>query len=155
MAKGNKPSREARRLNKQRKSQPSSTKTTFFKGRVTHTKIFKDYQGNTTEKTTSYNAFGLVLAILLVVCLARLAGGLGESGLPTFRSFLNMLGNAPTIPTDWIKYVSYNLDFPWFLEWLEKGLEMLGDLVSLLTFTVAGGINALIYLLYFVRWLLW
>lgn len=136
------------------------SKSTSWRGgrrTTTKTKTWTDKKGRERSKSTtgSLNVFGIVLAVLLVVCVARLAGGLGDSGLPTFQSFLKMLGNSPTVPTDWVKYVAFDINLPGWLNWLEIFVETIGDIFSLLAFTITGGINALLYFLYFLRWILW
>lgn len=116
----------------------------------------KGAYSTTTSTTTKLLGFSGVLKIIFLFLLVGLLFRVlkGNTGLPTFTSFLDTLQGVPNLSNSWLANVNLTIITDWgafngfrdFLNLLIEPIEII--------FTMINGIGqVLIYLFYFVRWL--
>lgn len=95
--------------------------------------------------------FSVIVFLLIVVALFWNLSG--RTSFPTLQSFLEMLQDVPTISTDWISFISFNLDLPDWLGWLNAILDFLEGIVQLGSFVIVGLLNVVPFIVYFLKWI--
>lgn len=96
--------------------------------------------------------FQIIIFILLAVSMVRILSG--HSAL-TFTSFLEQLSNSPSIPLDWLNFLSTNFaeTFPYGFQWLGSAIDFFVDLFSGTLYAGVSVTNALVFIFYFCRWI--
>ena len=90
--------------------------------------------------------FKLLLVILLMCVLFRVLSGY-SSGTISFESFFDMLVSVPDIDiTKMLGFVPVNLQFPFWLDWLEGFLNAFFSLVNVLLFIGSGLLQCVLYI---------
>lgn len=97
------------------------------------------------------STLGLLATLLILVNMWLVLSGSGE-----FRGLewlLNILSNAPAIPTGWLEaWASANIDATsWgMFEFLANFFNRINDLLNVIAFIGTGAINILLFVLYFI-----
>lgn len=96
--------------------------------------------------------FSALALLLLVLAVFRL---LHNGDVISLQSFFSKVVSAPSIPTNWLHIfdTSFGDSFPWALAWLGKIFDFFSDLFSFAMFISVAALNALSFILFFLRWL--
>lgn len=135
---------------------------TWNNGRRTVTKSYTtvDKWGEIHKHTTSHttNVIGILKAVFLILLVGAFISVFVGAREKTFYSLLVMLQEVPEIiPAEGIQsffnLVTFEIDFPSWLFFLEPVWNVISSLLVLLAFVVKGVSAALSYLIYFCKWL--
>lgn len=123
------------------------------KGRITTIRSINNPKlGTSTSSSMSFNLFGFVFALFLVIVVARAFSTGFFDDLLSFSSFLQFLQSVPIIEMPFDFFSKVVLSFPPFLGWLAPFYEVFLNLISLLGFLVNGIIQVIIFIVWFLGW---
>lgn len=128
------------------------TKKNGVKTITTERNTTTDINSVSSANYTFTRILSIVLCILIVIALLRSLTGAEPL---YFSSFLESLGNAPTV--NWIVPASdMTIGGSWgIFDFLRNLFNMFAEIFSVITFLVSGFANLIIFATYFLRTLFW
>lgn len=101
------------------------------------------------------SSLSLLKIVFISILLFGVVGNLTGTGRTlTFTGFLQILANAPKIPTDWISFNTFTFNISSALvdyTWLNNLLNSFTSIIQVLLFAFVGITQLVVFLLYFLR----
>lgn len=106
------------------------------------------------KKETQESAFGVLKLIFLILLIFAVVGALRNQDIFTFRGFLDLLQNAPQIDLGWLNWETINLGDWGLFNFLRDFFNFFIEIINVLAFAGTCIVQAILYVLYFVKALL-
>lgn len=100
------------------------------------------------------SAIGVLKLILSFLLIFAVVGALRNQEIFTFRGFLDLLQNAPQIDLSWLNWETINLGDWGLFNFLRDFFDFCIDIINVLAFAGTCIVQAILYVLYFVKALL-
>ena len=106
------------------------------------------------KKESQEAAIGVLKLIFIILLLFVIVGALRNQELFTFKGLLELLQNAPQISLEWLNWETINLGDWGLFNFLRDFFNFFIEIINILAFAGTCLMQALLYVLYFIKALL-
>lgn len=109
-------------------------------------------QDRAEKREKTFSILGIVAVILLVATVFSVLRGDQEQ--ITFRGFLEFLQTAPSIDLEWLNWSALDLGDWGLFNFLKEIIDFLVSVINVFAFAGTMLVQAVMYVLWFLKWLL-